>query len=261
MERPFKFIEYKNTQRDEFQVTEGHQPTYALLFIKQGSFLLKMDGKETVVGKNECAIFPDDTDFSRTVIEHIHFVYLKFRINQNCPFNIPIPFGKVKFKNQKRFLESIKKYEELAASKEIHAIYYREHLLEDILLQAYAESSNVTNLQNNPVEKCHDTTVKKAVEYIENNISSKIIIADICTAVCTNPSTLNFKFRKELNTTVWDFITELRMKKAKDFLISTTFSVGEIAEKCGFENIYYFSTAFKKAEGISPIKYRKQGRF
>ena len=260
MERPFEFIEYKNTQRDEFQVTEGHQPTYALIYIKQGRFILKMDGKETIVGENECVIFPDDTNFYRRVIEHIRFVYLKFRINPDCPFNIPIPFGKVRFKNQKRFLESIKKYEELAESKEIHAIYYREHLLEDILLQAYSENNSVLNQKNNPLQSSHDATVKKAVEYIQNNISSKIIISDICTAVCTNPSTLNFKFRKELNCTVWDFITELRMKKAKDYLISTTFSIGDIAKKCGFENIYYFSTAFKKAEGISPIKYRKNTR-
>lgn len=260
MERPFEFIEYKISTYKEFQVTEGHQPTYALLFIKSGSFLLKMNGTETVVGKDECAIFSDDINFFRTVISPITFIYLKFRINPKCPFKVPIPFGKVVFKNKKRFLESIKKYEELAESKESHVVYYREHLLEDILLQAYAENSKFTKSEKNSLQNCHDATVKKAVAYIENNISSKIIIANICTAVCTNPSTLNFKFRKELNCTVWDFITDIRMKKAKYFLLSTTFSIGEISEKCGFENIYYFSTAFKKAEGISPMKYRKQYR-
>lgn len=260
MEKPFKFIECKISTYNEFQLTEGCQPTYALLFIKSGSFLLKMNGKETIVGKNECAIFSDDINFFRTVINPIHFVYLKFQINPKCPFNIPIPFGKVEFKNKERFMDSIKKYEELMDAEDSHAIYYREHLLEDILLQAYSENNQVINTKNDKTKNCHDVTVNKAVEYIRKNIDTKLVIKDICSNVCTNSSTLNFKFRKELLCSVGDFITKERMKKAKYLLSSTSFSIGEIASRCGFENIYYFSTAFRKVNGISPINYRNQYR-
>lgn len=260
MEKPFKFIECKISQKDQFQLTEGHQPTYALLFIKKGSFLLKMNNAETVVGKNECAIFSDDINFFRTVIEPIHFVYLQFQINPKCPFNIPIPFGKVEFKNKERFMDSIKKYEELMDAEDSHAVYYREHLLEDILLQAYSENNQVINIENDRLQNCHDATVNRAVEYIRENLAAKLIIKDICINVCTNPSTLNFKFRKELLCSVGDFITEERMKKAKHLLSGTSYTIGEIASRCGFENIYYFSTAFRKTNGISPISYRNQYR-
>lgn len=260
MEKPFKFIECKISERNEFQITEGYQPTYALIILKEGSFRLKINDTETIVGKNDCAIFSDDINFFRTIIEPIHFVYLKFRINPKCPFNIPVPFGKVKFKNKERFMDSIKKYEELMDTEDSNAVYYREHLLEDILLQAYAENNQVINTKNDKTKNCHDILVNQAVEYIRKNISAKLSIKSICSNVCTNPSTLNFKFRKELDCSVGEFINEERMKIAKHLLSSTTYKIGEISKKCGFENIYYFSTAFSKANGISPINYRNQYR-
>lgn len=50
-------------------------------------------------------------------------------------------------------------------------------------------------------------------------------------------------------------ITRLRVEYAKELLITKRYSVSEIAEMCGFENTYYFSTVFKKSMGISPTKY------
>ena len=72
----------------------------------------------------------------------------------------------------------------------------------------------------------------------------------------TNPSTLNFKFRKVTNKSVWEYVSEKRIELAKKLLLTTTYKVGEIALKCGFENAYYFSTAFKKSENLSPKQYR-----
>jgi len=51
------------------------------------------------------------------------------------------------------------------------------------------------------------------------------------------------------------YITRLRMEYAKELLITKRYSVSEIAEMCGFENTYYFSTVFKKSFGVSPTKY------
>jgi len=71
VEKPFRFIEYKTTYRDEFDVTEGRQPTFALFYLKEGSFRLRMDGTETVIGAGDCAVFADDVDFNRSVISPI----------------------------------------------------------------------------------------------------------------------------------------------------------------------------------------------
>ena len=51
-------------------------------------------------------------------------------------------------------------------------------------------------------------------------------------------------------------LTALRMERARELLITGQYSVTEIAELCGYENVYYFSNVFKKHFGVSPIKYK-----
>ncbi len=55
------------------------------------------------------------------------------------------------------------------------------------------------------------------------------------------------------------YITQLRVEKAKELLITNRYKVSEIAEMCGFENVYYFSNVFKKQVGVSPKTYKNRG--
>lgn len=259
MEKPFEFIEYKMQRLDEFKITEGRQPTYALFFLKEGSFRLEINGKETIVSANDCVVLSDDLKFLRNVIEPISFVYLEFKVNPKCTFNIPIPLGKIEFKNKKRVFDSIKKYEEIMESRDIRAKYYKEHLLEDILLQAFSENNILTEPESREAKtaSCRDELVVKAVEYIGEHIREKIEIKDICRSLCTNPTTLNFKFRKEFSCSVGEFILEEKMKRARYLLSNTNYTIGKIAGRCGYDNIYYFSTVFTKFHKMSPTDFRK----
>ena len=47
------------------------------------------------------------------------------------------------------------------------------------------------------------------------------------------------------------------MEYAKQLLLETTLSAGEIAEKCGYQNYEYFSKSFAKYGCMSPVKYRQ----
>lgn len=261
MKKPFIFIGCKKRHRDQFKIKEGVQPTYALLYLVDGSFFLNIEGKETTLNAGDCAIFSDDIDFFRSVISPITFIILQFQPNPGCPFSFPIPLGKVAFKNKERFQDSIKKYEELMETEDPRAIYYKEHLLEDILLQAFAENSGSALLSapGNP-ESIRDATVIRAAAYIKENLDKRLTIEGICHTVGTNASTLNFKFRKELSTSVGSFIVTERMKKARFMLSNTTHSISEIAARCGYDSIYYFSSAFRKVHGLSPSEYRNQHR-
>ena len=53
------------------------------------------------------------------------------------------------------------------------------------------------------------------------------------------------------------YILSVRLRWAKTMLKSTGDSVTEIAKSCGFDNVYYFSRAFRIHEGVSPSEYRK----
>lgn len=51
------------------------------------------------------------------------------------------------------------------------------------------------------------------------------------------------------------YITRLKVDRACELLRTKSFSVSEIAELCGFDNVYYFSNVFKKYTGVSPTGY------
>ena len=261
MKKPFILLGCKKRHRDQFKIKEGVQPTYALLYLIDGSYLLNIDGKETTLSAGDCAIFPDDIDFFRSVIDPITFIILQFQPNPNCPYSVPVPFGKVDFINPARFKDSIKKYEELMEAEDPRSVYYKEHLLEDILLQAFAENQGRELLSTaSSTEATHDITVIRAIGFIKENLDKKLTIETVCHAARTNPSTLNFKFRKELSMSVGGFISAERMKKARFMLSNTTFTISDIAVNCGFDSVYYFSSAFHKYNGITPSEYRKQYR-
>ena len=54
------------------------------------------------------------------------------------------------------------------------------------------------------------------------------------------------------------FLIGARMELAAKLLKETLLTISEIAERCGYEDIYYFSKSFKKHHSISPGRYRKQ---
>ena len=64
-------------------------------------------------------------------------------------------------------------------------------------------------------------------------------------------------FKKETGQNFLDYLTELRISKAKELLCGETLSVQDVAETVGYSDLKYFSRLFKKATGVSPSDYKK----
>lgn len=254
MQFPFRIIESRISRRDEFDVTDGCQPTHALFYLKKGSFRIEVDGEREELSAGDCLILPDYLHFHRNVIDPIEFVYVKFADNLNCPYSFRIQYGKATFKDRERFASNILAFEQLLTLEDSLSTGYREHILRDILFQLYFEQREIDT--NYKEQATGDRLVESAVTYITENIGQKMLIQDICKHVGTNTSTLNYRFRRMFNMSVGQFVTNERMKKARHFLMGTTYSISDIATRCGFDNVYYFSNAFKKMHGVSPAKYK-----
>lgn len=65
-------------------------------------------------------------------------------------------------------------------------------------------------------------------------------------------------FKEYTNVSPARFILELKLQKAKSFLLNTSLSVKEISYMIGYEDATYFTTLFKKHIGVTPLAYRKQ---
>jgi two-component system response regulator YesN len=74
-----------------------------------------------------------------------------------------------------------------------------------------------------------------------------------------NPSYLSLLFKEVIGVNFQEYLSRVRMRKAKEFLASGRFKVGEVAEKTGYTNRFYFSKAFKKIEGLTPSEFMIKG--
>lgn len=103
-----------------------------------------------------------------------------------------------------------------------------------------------------------DSRIDKITEYIKNNLSAPLSVNAICKKFLISKNTLYSLFREHFNVTVTEYITELRMKKARELLSETKAPVYEIAEAVGINNYTYFCRLFKKAENVSATEYRNK---
>lgn len=72
-----------------------------------------------------------------------------------------------------------------------------------------------------------------------------------------SPVYLSRLFKQELGESFGTYLTQIRIRRAAQLLHSTELSINEVAEQSGYETQHYFSTAFKKHTGVSPLQFRK----
>ncbi|MFA9558874.1 helix-turn-helix domain-containing protein [Evansella sp. AB-rgal1] len=99
--------------------------------------------------------------------------------------------------------------------------------------------------------------VEIAKEWIVENIKENITIEKISKHVYMNPTYFCEYFKSQTGETVLDFVTRVRINKAKELLLSTNMKMYEISKQVGYADTKYFSKLFKKHHGIQPSKYKE----
>ncbi|GGG01420.1 response regulator transcription factor [Paenibacillus abyssi] len=105
-------------------------------------------------------------------------------------------------------------------------------------------------------EHAHDPVVK-AKAWIKEHISQKISIKDISDHVYMNPTYFCEFFKKQTGKTVLDYITDVRLEKARELLLDTDLNIGKISQQLGYQDTKYFSRLFKQKWGQLPSEYKK----
>ena len=103
--------------------------------------------------------------------------------------------------------------------------------------------------------------VIKAMDYIYDNIQSKIRISDIAKKIDINPNYLCELFKKETGISVNNFVKKKKIQAAEKLLIYENFSVAELADIFGFASSSHFIETFKAETGLTPKAYKEKGQF
>lgn len=108
----------------------------------------------------------------------------------------------------------------------------------------------------------HDNSVRTGTAYemkrfLDGCIENDFKMKELCEYVSKSESQAIKLFKKEYGTTPYKYLTEKRIKLAKNLILNTNMTIKEIAAKLNFADEYYFSNVFKKKVGVSPVMYRK----
>ena len=99
--------------------------------------------------------------------------------------------------------------------------------------------------------------VGKATHYINEHLSEKLSLRDICTYLGYSESYFTRVFTKEVGCSPIAYLMRLKVERAQHLLINTSLKINQIAFMLGFDDPYYFSKFFSKITGSSPRDFRK----
>lgn len=126
-------------------------------------------------------------------------------------------------------------------------------IVSDILSTLFSkEDINPLNVPNEALNYIYSNILA----YIYNHYTEKITVAMLAEFCHCSESYINHIFKSISGKNINTYINSLRVQKAKDLLISSDKCIKEIATLTGFDTPNYFSTVFKKFEGVSPKKYK-----
>jgi AraC-like DNA-binding protein len=105
-----------------------------------------------------------------------------------------------------------------------------------------------------------DMRVHQTCMYILENYEKNLNLNDLAKVAHISESHLRLLFQENLSLSPMNYLRQVRLDKAKEFLFLTSYTIQEISNLVGFEDTSYFSRVFRKETGMTPIEYRKQGK-
>lgn len=213
--------------------------TYGLSFCSEGQITYFHKGKRIVSNKNCAVILPQGGTYSLTCDKNGSFPVINFTCAEFlCDTVVAVPI-----QNTGAYLKEFENMKELSLfeknNAEIMSIFY--HMIHKMAMQG-----------------TRSRVLAPAIEYIETEYKNPSLTNADLAREC-NISEVYFRkaFTKQYKLSPKQFITDVRINKAKQLLCEGRLKISAVATQCGFSNQYHFCRVFKKKIGVTPSEYLK----
>ena len=243
-----KVICYHPAKRDKYK---GCLPTYELMLYVEGESTISFQGEKYKMEADRLLYLPkglDNPDYSLSVQKDVTLYNIYFDTD------IPLPDHPMQFTLKTGEIKQL--YEKLhrtwAGKNENY--YYKS------IRYAYKIFELLRHQQLALPQPNNDARLQASEAYMTAHYCDK----NFDYAELTRLSGLSYSYFKKLFIQKFGVspvrqVNRMRIEKACELLETGSYSVGKIAELCGFENTYYFSTVFKNHIGVSPKNYITKG--
>lgn len=100
----------------------------------------------------------------------------------------------------------------------------------------------------------HSKLIQEAIDYVEDNIDKRFTLNEIADNLFISRNYLGKIFKEKMQMSFNEYVTQIRIEKARKKLLTGKYMIYEVAESVGYDNPAYFTAVFKKTTGYSPSK-------
>ncbi|MBO9636281.1 MAG: helix-turn-helix transcriptional regulator [Chitinophagaceae bacterium] len=140
---------------------------------------------------------------------------------------------------------------------EVKELYLRNKVSELLLLSFSRISPGTANATEIRLHQYDIDKIREAREYLLANMEHPLTVIELSHKVGINDFKLKKGFKQLYGVTIFDFLLEARMEKARALLTETDTPIHEIAFATGYKNVSSFTAAFKKRMGFPPSAMKR----
>lgn len=146
-------------------------------------------------------------------------------------------------------------------AEELQKMMQKIHSLSEIKKYVVRLLNEAIELRDAESGRRYSDLIAAAKKEIENHyMTEEISLNTVAISVGMSPSYFSSIFSKEAGKTFVKYLTEVRIEKAKEFLMCSSMKTSEIGYEVGYKDPHYFSYIFKKVQGCSLKEYRARGK-
>jgi len=215
--------------------------------------LLKVN-KSAVESYLRCGVKEDFDDFFDAFIRPLGETALKSYLIKNYIF-VDVVLATVKFVNElEGDIDQV-----IPEFNSIETVLTNIKTVDQLCEQARKILVSALALRDSQTSHQYAGMTRQASEYIDHHyMDPNLSLHEVAAQVNLSPSHFSAVFSQETFKTFKEYLTEIRIKKAKELLRMTTLRSAEISYQIGYNDPHYFSYVFRKNTGLSPSEFRLQ---
>lgn len=218
-----------------------------LTFVLEGKSYYYVNGEMHTVEAGDLLYIPEGSLREAHTCKESPMHSYAFNFHWMSDEKLRLPFDTVtKFPLTAELLNYIKEFNHVWMSKQPGYAMQARGLFQLILHRLLTIASHQSP------QTLSDSRITKVKNYIVDHYSEEIDIAHLARLVNLNPVYLGKLFKLNTNRTFKEFLNDVRVNNAEMMLSAGGFTVSEVADRCGFKDISYFSNVFKGIKGYPP---------
>ena len=286
---PEYYVERENSSLSEYEIefflqkhstrgftTRSHiHPAIELIYIQNGDYSVSVDNDEMHASRGDLLFFRSNTIHSLQLSSDSAGSYYVLKINPSLLFNIFRGNGQMNMTSQfllkrqgdraifhsdeispefKSIFESMRKVLECDGS----LFFSEERAYSSLLLIEMLKSMLSDHTRKIEINEKNLSLIHKCVDYINKNYASDLSAEECADSIHMSYSYFARLFREVMGKTFKEYLVSVRLAKAKSIILSTQISITDVAIACGYSNLAYFISQYKKEFGKTPRDERKE---